>query len=259
MIHVSHSSIRTFKECRKKYYFAYDQGLIPVETQEPLLLGSSFHQKIADITKKGKFEPTNDKTDAMAEAWGKKILPILKMKPNTEMKFDYVLKDKEFPNEVHVTGFIDGECEDGLFVEHKTAGAPIDELYINKLAWDEQVPTYLLLRNDLEMWYTVCQKPTIRQKQNETLEDYIQRCVLWFEDGTENKIAMFKVRRAKEELAEHKRDIVAIAHEMKNCTNFYRNPYACSLFKCSYSSICLNYDPQFITGFKRKSEVEADD
>lgn len=256
MITVSHSMIRTFKECRRKYFFSYVEGLKPVETADVLKVGSSYHEKIESIIKTGGFDYTNDKTDAMALAWMRYIYPKLDL-VEAEQRFEYELHIDNLPP-VRVVGYVDGICRDGLQVEHKTTTAAIDDEYIHSLAWDEQIPIYLLSTweagketNNCEMWYTVCRKPTIRQRQNETEEEYVQRCIEWYDEDTEQKISMFKVRRSVSELAERQREIAEIAQEIDSCKNFYPNPYACQILGCPYSSICLNYDPKFIIGFEK--------
>jgi hypothetical protein len=165
-------------------------------------------------------------------------------------------------------GKIDAICEDGTPIEHKTTSDTIDEKYINRLQWDDQVTNYLLAlsleRGQIvnRVIYTVIKKPTIRQKQNETIEDYINRCVDWYDEDTEHKVATFPVVRSKDELSEKQLELVHMCKEIKGCKRFYRNPSHCSIMGCSYSSVCLSYTPEigaidFVKKSKKNEELEG--
>lgn len=247
MITISYSEVRLFKECRRKYWFRYIEGLQPLQVHEALATGSEFHDKIAQVLKTGAFTATGDKTDSMVTAWQRYIMPVIEFRDNPE-KFIKV----QIEAGVELIGYVDGEATDGLQVEHKTTGYAIDDKYIHRLAWDEQIPTYLIASGNTEMWYTVIQKPSIRQKQNESLEEYLSRCVSWYDDNTESKVKIFKVHRQKEDVEAHQKNLVTMAYEIAGCENYYANPSACSIMGCPYESICLNYDPKFTIGFEKK-------
>ena len=82
---------------------------------------------------------------------------------------------------LYLRGKMDGILADGTPIEHKTSGVAVDEKYIDRLAWDDQVSVYLLALSLIRgtpvprVVYTMCQKPTIRLKQNETEEEYVER------------------------------------------------------------------------------------
>jgi intein/homing endonuclease len=124
-----------------------------------------------------------------------------------------------------------------------------------KLAWDDQVNFYLLARTLVtgkpvtKVIYTVCQKPTIRLKQNETEEQYLARVSEWY---TEDKIKLLTVTRSVNELKETEGEIREMTSQIRRQKYFYRNPGNCKITGCSYSSICLNYDPEITTGFAKK-------
>jgi hypothetical protein len=248
MINISYSEIRCYKTCRRKYYLAYVEGLKPINPPEPLSTGSSFHEKVAAILKDGAFEYTGDKTDAMAYAWMTYALPKLPALSNSPEEFFEV----ELAPDVTLRGVVDARAVDGLPVEHKTCGYSIDEKYQHRLLWDDQVPTYLIYSGDNEMWYTVVQKPSIRIKKGETDEQFHERMIRWYDDETDSKVQVFKVRRDRDELEEKREEIIAIAREINECKFHYRNPSACSILGCEYESICLEYDPEFVIGFERK-------
>ncbi len=248
-IEITSSQVKTYKACRRQYELSYIEMLKPLQKAEALEIGSSYHDKLEQLIKTGSFERTNDKTDAMALAFQNFIYP----------QIDIVEAEKEFKiklaHGIYLKGKIDGIQSNGIPVEHKTAGVPPDDDYIYKLNWDEQVAIYMLALDTDKLTYTVCQKPTIRQKSSETAEEYTQRCMEWYD---ETKIRMFTVVRTKAELAEKKQELVTLAKEIRSCKHFYCNPSNCKIMRCSFASICLNYDPEFLIGYEKKARKDEE-
>lgn len=250
---LSPSKMRCYTSCQKKYDFVYNEELAPIEKAECLMQGGSYHEKVAKILSGEDYEKTNDKIDIMAEIFKKHILPKLPQISAVEKH-----AEKEFDNFI-LHGYIDAETVDGIPVEHKTTSMAVDEFYINRLNWDMQVPTYMILAGTTECLYTVIQKPTIRQKQNESEEEYLQRCVEWYDTSTEKKIGVFKVLRTNQELADKEEEIKSLAEEMISKKYFYRNPSDCSIMGCPYSSICLDYDRNVMPiGFMKKENERGE-
>lgn len=235
---VSQSQIRCFKACRRLYELKYIEGLQYNKDIEPLKVGASYHEKIEQLYSKGYFDCDNSKVDAMAFAYEMFIYPKFKVKV-AEKWFEYQLNDKH-----SLIGRVDAIAEDGLLVEHKTTSSDITEEYVYNLQWDEQVLSYMLAYGVREMYYTVCKKPTIRQKTNETDEEFFERCCKWYEEDTEDKIKVFKVTRTDEEIEKYKQQLIETIDEMEKTTLFYNNTSNCTCWgrRCEYSSICLNYD-----------------
>lgn len=235
---VSQSQVKCYKACRRLYELKYIEGLQYNKDIETLQLGSSYHDKLEQLYSKGYFDCGIDKTDAMALAYEKYIYPQFKVKC-AEKWFEYKLNDKH-----SLIGRVDAIAEDGLIVEHKTTSSDITEEYLYNLQWDEQVLAYMLAYGVTEMYYTVCKKPTIRQKQNETEEEYFERCCKWYEEDTDDKIKVFKVSRTQEEIDKYKEQLIKTIDEIEKCTLFYNNTSNCTCYgrRCEYSSICLNYD-----------------
>ena len=248
---ISASKVKCYKACKRAYYFRYVEELVPVETAQPLVDGSNYHAMIEQLYKNGWFEAdveNNPKIAAMAMAYEKYIYPQFKVKAAEEW-FEYNLTDN-----VQLVGRFDGIAEDGLVVEHKTTSADVDDEYVYNLQWDEQILTYMLVSGKNEMYYTVCKKPTIRQKQNETAEQYYERCCAWYAEDTDKKIRVIKVTRNEKEVKAYKTALKYIAKDMQKDEKskkpkeytFYRNCSQCTAYgrKCEYTSICLDYDPK---------------
>lgn len=238
---ISISQIKTFKACRRSYFFKYVEGLEPVEKAEPLEVGSNYHSLLEKLYIDGecfKDEPFT-KEVAMACAYRKYIYPQLNVKAAEEW-FEYPL-----PNDNVLIGRVDGIAEDGMLVEHKTTGSEITPQYEYNLYWDEQIMAYMLAHGVNKMYYTVCRKPTIRQKQNETELEFFTRMVDWYDTDTDKKIKLILVERTDEEIEQFKDELNSICEEIENSHHFYKNCLWCNVWgrRCEYSGICLNYDP----------------
>lgn len=262
---LSASKIKCYKSCKRAYFFKYIEELVPVQDAEPLVAGKTYHSMIENLYKTGGVEvdvENNPKISAMAKAYEKYIYPKFYVE-NAEQEFEYKLTKN-----VTLVGRFDGIAEYGCVVEHKTTSHDVDDEYIYDLQWDEQILTYMLVSGKNEMYYTVCKKPTIRQKQSETTEEFYERCCSWYDEDTDSKIRVIKVVRAPEEIAQHKEALKFIARKMsadekayatEKCKDFvfYRNPNYCSVYgrKCEYASICLDYDPKLeYVEFKKKEQ-----
>lgn len=240
---ISISQIKLFKACRRAYELRYKENLIPLEKAESLRVGSNYHELIERLNNKEnllEFEEDNSKELAMAVAYSKYILPYLNVKVSEEW-FEYKLSE-----DITLVGRVDGVTNDGYLVEHKSTGLEITEQYEYNLLWDEQVLAYMLGYGVNKMYYTVCRKPNIRQKKNETDEEFFHRMVEWYDEDTESKIRLLVIERTDEEIQQFKEDLKKMIQEMANTTNYYKCTNYCNMWgrRCEYSSICLNFDPE---------------
>ena len=256
---LSATKISDFKACRRLYFFRYIEEILPVQESNALKDGKGYHSKIEELYNEGSFSLTGDKTDAMAKAYRKYIYPKLKIK-SVEDWFTKQLNDNHT-----LIGRLDGVAEDGIVVEHKTTSSDIDENYIHRLNWNEQILCYMLANGITEMYYTVCKKPTLRQRKDETSEEFVQRCFDWYAVDTDKKIALIKISRTKQELAEFEKYLIKLADEMQACESdmLYTNPTHCMAWgaPCPYQSICLNYDKNahYVNFIKKeKKEIKND-
>lgn len=256
-MNISISRLKLFKACRRAFYFKYVEGLEPVQKADALVTGSAYHSKIEEIYTNGYCSVTdNSKESAMALAYEKYIYPKFKVKAVEEW-FEYPV-DKR----VTLVGRVDGVAEDGYLVEHKTTSMNLTDEYEYELQWDEQVLAYMLGYGVRKMWYTVIRKPTIRQKKNETDEEFFDRMCKWYDEDTDSKIKVLEITRTDEEIEDFKKRFIAtakeiiIAEQMKDENLYYRNELHCSCWgkRCEYSSICLNYEKgkQYIEFEKRE-------
>lgn len=250
MSDVSITRIKTYKQCLREYQLRYVEELESVVPVPALVTGRNYHEKIEELINTGGFEDTGTKTDAMVNAFKRIIYPNFKFK-NAEEDFSIPLTEN-----INLIGRIDAFLEDGTPVEHKTSSSKPDEIYAGKLAWDDQVAAYMLATGKNKMLYTVCQKPTIRQRKNETEAEYLDRCRDWYDP---TKIKAFYVYRSDEELKEKLEEFKRIAVEMENREFFYPNPSNCRILNCPFEDICLDFEPgteEVPLGYKKRERAD---
>ena len=257
MRRLSINSIKCFKACRREYELKYIDGLEPVEKPDALQVGTNYHEKLEELNSTGKFDDSDhSKESAMATAYKKYIYPNFSI---AEAEKWY---EKEIPGlpEMHLIGRVDGITEGGELVEHKSTGQEITEEYEYNLQWDEQILAYMWMTGARKVWYTVCRKPTIRQKKNESDEEFFHRMVEWYDTDTDSKIRLLELTRTDAEVQKFEEDLKEIAGLMNECNCYYRNVQHCNCWgrRCEYSSVCLNYDPtQEYVEFDHKEHMEG--
>jgi hypothetical protein len=119
----------------------------------------------------------------------------------------------------------------------------------------------MLLTGKRKVWYTVCRRPTIRQKQNESDEDFYNRMVEWYDTDTDSKIRLLEIERTDDEVEAFKAELMRMIDDMRNASHFYKNTCHCNMYgrRCEYSSICLHYDPnQQYLEFVKEQEGKTD-
>ncbi|GEM_PF-2712346 len=248
-IYLTASQVRAYKSCRRLYELQFIDCLKPIEEYEPYAVGRNYHSKISSIVKTGEFEKTNDKTDAMAQAFKNFILPkIVCDKTETEFK-------TRLCQGIYLKGKVDGISKGNIVIEHKTMYGAAGEDFEEKLKIDDQIMIYMIGTGANELIYTVCQKPTIKLRQNESNEDYIKRCYEWYD---ESKTSIYKIRKTDKELAEKKAELIRIAKEIRRGKYWHRNPYNCKVLACVYDKICENYNPAYMAGFIKKEKVNEE-
>ena len=239
---LSISRIKMFKACRQMFRLRYVEGWVPAVSPEPLEVGKSYHALIEELNNTGTIEDGITKEYAMAQAYAKYVYPHFKV-VSAEKQLEYDLGNGD-----KLIGIVDGIAEDGHIVEHKTTGSEITEQYEYNLLWDEQILAYMLMTGMRKVWYTVCRKPTIRQKQNETDEEFFCRMVEWYDTDTESKIRLLEIERTDDEVEQFRKELYTIKATIQEAVedgNFYKNTCHCNVWgrRCEYSGMCMNYDP----------------
>ena len=237
------SRMKLFKACRRAYYFKYIEDLEPVQKSEALQTGSNYHEIIEYLYNNDGCFPNTDftKENAMAHAYFKYIYPKVKI------KFTESWAEKMIGKHVLI-GRVDGITEDRCIVEHKTTSMEIAEDYEFNLQWDEQILAYMYLTGARKVYYTICRKPTIRQRAKESDEDFFKRMIEWYDVDTDSKIRLLEIYRTDEDIQQFVDDFCATCDKIESAkkNDMYMNTQYCNHWgrRCEYSGICLNYDPQ---------------
>lgn len=250
---LSVSAISLFKACRRAYELKYVYGVVPKEEQsEALKTGSAYHTYIEQIQRTGEAPEIVDKETAMANAYYQYVYPKMpKFEP--EMWFE-----KSVGRGMKLIGRLDGKA-DGEVIEHKTTSLNTEEYEYNlNILQNDQLLAYFLATGYNKAYYTVCKKPALRQKKDETLEEFGQRCFEWYSEDTDSKIKMFVVTKTDEEIKEYHNELKKMFATVRAAKkgNFYRNTCNCNVWgrMCEYAPICMNYDPNVdYVGFERST------
>ena len=252
MIRISNSQLQTFKQCRRLWELQYKYGLRSTQIAPALETGLTYHDKVESIIRDGWFEMDDDPvTNAMALAFKRYIYPFLSDKFQPEVWFEH-----KTPCGNLLTGRYDGKGE-RMLLEHKTTSNRVDGSYWAALELDEQIMTYMMASGLRTVFYTVCQKPKLRQSKCETDVDFQKRCCDWFKIDTDSKIGYQIITRTDDEIKAFQDDVDMMCNEIDGCSNFYRNPNHCMRWgrPCEFMSICKHYDPnQTYVGFERKDD-----
>ena len=204
---ITYSALRTYLECRRRYYQRYVKGLVPIQRAHALRFGSVTHDWL-ESWHRGR---TLDKAQAVIDRayvnrdadprekydWHRQTAMLIAYaKYFEDDDFEVLELEKEFAGRLvnpttnwsshsfEVRGKIDGIVRSGdqhLLLEHKTA-ASISGDYLERLAMDLQILLYAhYAREALDypvtgILYNVLVKPKLVQAEGETEAQYQARC-----------------------------------------------------------------------------------
>lgn len=259
--------------CLRKHYWRYEVGLRRTVDADALRFGSAWH-----VAMEARWEKKDIAAVFEAAISSKTQLDELQLAMLSGMLAGYYTRYQDDPiKSVHpevefnvplvgsrtfnVAGKIDGLAvlHDGrlALVEHKTAGCDIapDSDYWLRLRGNAQVMQYVLAARSLG-WdvalviYDVARKPAIRQKQNETPEQFGERLAADCQERPEFYFARREVPVLDDDLAEFQvqrlvmgRMILSCRKEARNARKpehgWPRNVGETSCRICEYSGFCL--------------------
>lgn len=231
---VSISKIKLFKACRRAYELKYIHNLVPVVKSDSLVCGSNYHALLEGLYTNGILDVTEPSKElAMAMAYAKYIYPKFEVEKAEEW-FEFPIGDDI------LCGRIDAIAKNGNIVEHKTTSSTNLAEYEYSLMWDEQLLAYMLVTGARKVYYTICRKPNIKQKTNETDDEFFERMVAWYDEDTDEKIRLVELTRTDDEVEDFKQSLCEILPAIKE-GRIYRNTCHCSQYgrRCEYSGICL--------------------
>lgn len=207
--HLSHSSLTTFLNCARRYEFDKVQRLELVDRPKPLALGSAFQKAIelkdpdagASLLRESSRVLTQDDEnrlridEATITAAARLYLSRWPGGGGTYREYEYRVRLRNpwtghYSRTFDLLGYADGMSDEGDWlelVENKFVGQ-IGKVSVKKLPLDRQVSLacYGLWRATgkrvAKVRYRFVKKPTIRQKQTETVDQFIARLTADYAD-----------------------------------------------------------------------------
>ena len=252
----SHSRINCFKTCPKMFEYKYIKHLFPIDGDSTsLIMGKAFHRGI-ELGNVNELEKELDNnTDFLNEGDETNKVIVLAMVEAFFNKFPHhnegnVRHEVEIRTEFGGNDFImyaDALVDEGdgfILREYKTASR-IDDTYVDKLKFNDQITRYciaierVLKKPVKKIEYYVAKKPLLRQKQNETLEQFRERLVEKITDDEES-IQYFELTRSQNEKDEELEDLIYDINMINNTKRYTKNLSACSCYgKCPYINLCM--------------------
>lgn len=251
----SHSRINCFKQCPKLYQYKYIDRLEPLGADtKALSMGKAFHTGVehADVqacidymNQDEYFMDQNTEIDkaiciAMVEAFIRKYPQC-----------------KNWIHEKHLTCnltggesddfqlYIDGleKDRDGYWIIELKTSSRVDDCYIKKLEFNDQISRYWHAAEEngykiLGVKYYVVKKPLLRQKQSETLQQFINRLVERLME--DDNIIDLVIDRTSEQIKDCIDDTIEDIKTIRNTTRFTKNLCSCGIYgTCPYMELCM--------------------
>lgn len=268
---LTQSRIQMRKNCAFKEHLRYNHRLVPKRNSEARNIGTAVHKglethsvdaALAELDREVHSQEEQDKLDvrkatvsAMLKGyWAAGFQEFDSLEP--ELKFSVPIRNPRtgaFSKKFLFEGKVDGVAMvDGQhwLVEYKTAGA-LDQSYFDKLYLDTQITSYIygaqraLGITFAGVIYRVIRKPTIRQKQKETLDEYCKRLEADYLDPERKEFyfADAKLYRSQEDIAAFEQELWDFTQQYlfdNRCNCHMRNTSRCLDWgKCEYMPICM--------------------
>jgi hypothetical protein len=266
---LSNTALTAARDCKRKYYYRYERGLQRRREHVPALhFGRLWHKALARwfrerttagmqdyLSTQGATPDDVARCSAMLTGYVAQWsafprcslheigirLPIRNPATNRRSQrffqfliLDMLALDLDFP---------------GVWLwEHKTA-AQIDGSYLEKLWSDAQITGYYAALRDMGIdvvgvVYDVALKPRLRQKKNETEEEFYNRIEDWHLTKPEayHREAVYISDR---QVADWREDVWQVTQEILSCRRtgyWYRNTARCNDYyrQCEFSPLCQN-------------------
>jgi len=279
LLEISHNSTSIAKNCWKKFYWRYIEGLTPLHTPVAFTLGSVVHDAF-DLHYK-KF-PTSEVTQYITDLFDKQIsntspdevenLVIAKYTalgmwmnyPTKDLNdFSNVASEREFTlpvaKGVNLVGRVDGllDYKQARWVrELKTTGQHFSQ-FERQSRISSQATTYVYAMNKLGenvqgVIYDYIKKPLLRKNMREDMHDFGRRIMRDYRERPGMYYRRHLVYRNPVDLAQYEQDlqdVIADIKRKKKDGGFYRNTDQCFNYnsECPYYKICHQETPDPLT------------
>ena len=271
---VTQSMMRTMMSCEEKARLRYLEGLVSPDPPSPALsIGSAVHlgfevgsadAAVANLRESrgptwleheaDALELDCSKVRAMVEG-GLKLWKTWPSRPEVQFLIPFTNPATRKPSTKHtLEGVFDGvfdasqgPCFELALLEIKTTSR-LDSAYLERLDLDWQVSSYLAAASVMyqarvrKMVYRIVRKPSIRQRKNETLEEYTNRLISDYEDRPEFYFEQVIVERTDRQIERWWYEAWELHERILRIENggmTIRNASHCLDFgRCDYFNLC---------------------
>ena len=283
---LTHSRIKTRKNCPMAEHIRYDLELAPINKRQSLNIGSAAHLGLetddidkavdyfkdvlpSDQDEANSLEVTRATVKAMLTGYFNRfgVWPEGTLK---EKQFEIPIinpatgaKSKSFTlhGKIDAITYIDGQA---WIVEYKTA-SQINQGYFERLELDDQITTYMYAVKkafDIDavgVIYRVLKKPSIRQTKKESLQQFCNRLDQDYVDRPEFYFYEAKFYRSSEDLKRFEKELWAFTkqylYERKNDIHCKNASRCLDWGRCEYMPICLQ-SPDWELFYEKKQKHE---
>ena len=282
---ITQSEVTTFSRCERRHDLRYNRRLVPFEEHPALTMGSAFHAGVesqsieaALVVMRGK-DPIWSIWEGAAQRIRESVVIAMvggalsrwtEWPEEQEVQFELPLRHPVTGNaskKHRFSGVFDGVWRrshpdypnEVVLGEWKTASV-VNKDYMQRLEIDFQISTYLWAAQTLygepvrKAVYRVVKKPTIRQRKEESVEEYAERVRLDYLDRPDHYFFEVLVERTDEQIEEWKHQAWAthkrILQVKSGSLQSIKNTQSCiSRGRCPYFDLCVGAIDE--TAFKK--------
>lgn len=289
----SYSSIACFMDCRRKYYWSNIRNLEKIRYAPYFIVGNAIdlgvsllYAKDKDYLKKVlktynkakqelrgsmnlKIEQEQDLNEqqeiiiGMLGAYKEIHKDHIKKLKHEQKQYEAIVPVSNFAIKIKVDNIIKNKKE--TFIHELKTTRTLTPDYVKNIKNDLQTAIYFHMYNKLNkdnklagIVYDVIQKPSIRQKQKETKEQFINRLKDWYK-GPEN-VDKYYMETINTPLIDKNRIInilTKVNADIKKCltlNDFYPNERFCYVYsKCEFYDICHEGEkPELMANFRQR-------
>ena len=262
---ITSSEINAWLTCPKRWWFRYDQLLVPGLTPKPLAFGRLVHDMLEDYylwcsgwtRNQLPIRDHQDNIDEFDEETAKSIVFAYKERdPVKALGHKIVSVEDEFRvplrsptgrkyHYVELAGKIDLTTQDeygNIWVwDHKTSASNLDHSW---LAISNQMGYYVWANWQLGIApvgiiYNLIRKPSIKPRINETPTEWGVRLAVDIESRPEFYFQRENIPKSPNDLLSLENELWDVAHAVGRGPKT-RNPNGCSIYGCAYRELCVN-------------------
>lgn len=265
----TNSRLKCYQDCPKREGFRYRDCLVPTGRRTALNIGTAVHKGLETGSLDAALDalefdfPTSTEeaeeqeimrgtVAAMLTGYFKRFEPFAESEPELEFLIGARYPTKRGmrrSNRVMLAGKLDAiakiDSEDWI-VEYKTAGQ-VDKSYFDRLYVDSQISFYMMAARRLGykpvgVIYRVLKKPSIRRRQNETVEAFTDRMMADYLARPDFYFYETRLYRSSDDLDAFEVDLwKEIKQADRNASTGFmpRHSHACSNYgTCPYLPLC---------------------